>query len=288
MTPDQRQARAMSWLERVDVFDNPGTHTVSMPSPTDLLGHVIPAIRGEHSIHDEGGPGPHQVQVRDADRPLTSPERVRTIDAGGSHMRHAPSPQCFASFLAVSAIATVVIGCGATTTTPSPSMSAEQTACLGQPQPEAPGPWPVLPIVVRIDAGADSALLLAGSNPTSGGLMYVWPCRVQRLPSGNVPPPPWSPSTFPAPQDPTLSLDQASKSGNRPDDRMVAGRVGPNVARVEVALADGTKATTAVSNGYYLGWWRGTDADPVRITALDASGKDLRVIADPGGLLPPK
>ncbi len=31
-------------------------------------------------------------------------------------------------------------------------------------QPEAPALWPVLPIVARIDAGADSALLLAGST----------------------------------------------------------------------------------------------------------------------------
>ena len=136
--------------------------------------------------------------------------------------------------------------------------------------------------------GTDSAILFAGKTPNSGELTLVWPCRVHRLDGGNVLGLGGGGGTLPAPPNPTLSLDQAWKSSDRPDDRMVAGRVGPTVANVEVELADGTRATTPIANGYYLGWWRGTTADPVRISALDAGGKAIRIIANAAGLLPPK
>jgi hypothetical protein len=192
-----------------------------------------------------------------------------------------------AATLALAGLVGAVVGCGSSAVTPAPSMSAEQTACLGDPLPQTHVPRPVIPIVVRIDAGADSAILLAGKAPNSSDLTLVWPCRIERLAGGNVLALDSGGGTLTAPPDPTLSLDQAWKSSDRPDG-MVAGRVGPNVANVEVDLADGTQATTAVANGYYLGWWRGTTADPVRITAFDAGGKVLRVIADAAGLLPPK
>ena len=182
--------------------------------------------------------------------------------------------------------------------TPVPSMSAEQSACLGNPPP-APGPlpsmpiavlaspppapdlWPILPIVVRIDAGAESAILLAGKSPASGHLIADL-CRVERLAGGNVvneTPDIVGGAALEGSPDLTLWLDQVWKSSKRPDDRMVSGRVGPAVASVEVELADGTRATTAIANGYFLGWWRGTAAEIVRITALDAGGTALRTIA---------
>jgi hypothetical protein len=197
------------------------------------------------------------------------------------------------STLATAGLAVAVVGCGSSSVTPAPSMSAtpvpsmsaEQSACLGYPPP-APGPWPIVPIVVRIDAGTDSAILLAGKTPGSGDLTYGWLCRVERLAGGNVVAEEAGGGALSAPPDPTLWLDQAWKSSERPDDRMVAGRVGPTVASVEVELADGTRATTAIANGYFLGWWRGTAAELVRITALNAGGATLRTIS--GGLLPPK
>jgi hypothetical protein len=160
-------------------------------------------------------------------------------------------------------------------------------AVLASPPP-APDLWLILPIVVRIDAGAESAILLAGKSPASGHLVAAL-CRVERLADGTVvneAPYSVGGGALEGSPDPTLWLDQAWKSSEHPDDRMVAGRVGPTVASVEVELADGTRATTTIANGYFLGWWRGTAAELVRITALDAGGTALRTIA--GGLLPPK
>ncbi|XVQ86555.1 hypothetical protein ACQP2K_03775 [Microbispora siamensis] len=62
--------------------------------------------------------------------------------------------------------------------------------------------------------------------------------------------------------------------------RVVAGRVTPEVARVEIDWADGRRGDAAVANGYFVGRVLGRSKDsrvlntpPVTVTAYDEAGR---------------
>ena len=138
-----------------------------------------------------------------------------------------------------------------------------------------------LAIVVRIDSGLSTTLLLAGPVSADPGLIDLELCRVTRGSAGDIVTA--SIGTYPAAPDPVLSFDQASRAAG---EQIIAGRIAATVSRVEVTLASGDSLDATLGVGYYLAWWHTAD-DPVRIRAFDAAGPLGPGIEDAQGLTPP-
>ena len=86
---------------------------------------------------------------------------------------------------------------------------------------------------------------------------------------------------LPEPMTSDLSLD-ANGFGDVADGeaRHLGGRVGDDVTRVDVALADGRSVTASVANGYWLAWWP-DDVLAEQVLAVDASGAVLETVEVP-------
>ncbi len=82
-----------------------------------------------------------------------------------------------------------------------------------------------------------------------------------------------------------LTLDSAMDTPAQ-QPYILVGRVPAGTETVRVGMGDNTEDAAAVGDGYYLAWLT-VPAVPVRIEALDASGRVLRRLADPNGLRVP-
>ena len=171
--------------------------------------------------------------------------------------------------------AALLAGCSSapTTTQPSPNRNEIYQACLA----DSGGPveMPELPEVIRVVDGVETIHVLAGPVPAIPSLTYLSVCRIARDAKGTITSSSSSTGSIGSPVDPNVSVDSSSGSGvGAATSRSVAGRVGPAVTRVDVVLADGTSAQSAIANGYFVAFWRST-AELVAVAAFDASDTQL-------------
>jgi hypothetical protein len=176
------------------------------------------------------------------------------------------------------ALVMLVAACG-----PSRSGASEAPAITPAAQACQVDGMPQLPAMIEIDHGADGVLVLGGGTiPDDPDSMYVVACRVETS-DGQTTDAGSSGGTVPRRFEDPIILD-ASLVVDGPAQKVLAGRIRGDVARVGVQLADGTVIEAAVRNGYWLAWWSG----PLHAVSVRALGPLGDVAAEiPASRTPP-